>query len=100
LLRPKGIHPRLRTAELTVAILQLVASRRGLTALPSWGVSNYVDYHYVVAKRIGKSGLWGELFAATTRPLADRAYVKEFLATLKQICFATLVGISPIARKV
>ncbi len=37
-LKLAGIHPQKRTAELTVAILQLVARRRGVAALPSWGI--------------------------------------------------------------
>ena len=41
-LKPAGIHPQRRTAELTVAILQLVASRRGVAALPA-GVSKIMS---------------------------------------------------------
>ena len=37
---PAGVNPRRRTAELTVAILQLVASGRGIAALPSWTVGD------------------------------------------------------------
>ena len=36
------INPKRRTAELTVAILQLVASGRGIAALPSWTVGRCV----------------------------------------------------------
>ena len=49
-LKPAGIKLTRRTAELTVAILQLVASRRGIAALPNWGVRNYVDLDYVIAR--------------------------------------------------
>jgi len=37
-LKPRGIEPKPHTADLTVAILQLVASRRGIAALPNWAV--------------------------------------------------------------
>jgi len=37
-LQPAEVRPRRRTTELTVAILQLVASRRGVAALPNWGI--------------------------------------------------------------
>ena len=40
-LRPHGVAPKRRTAELTVALLQLVASRRGIAALPEWAVHSY-----------------------------------------------------------
>ena len=54
---PAGVNPRRRTAELTVAILQLVASGRGIAALPSWTVGNYIERGYVVSRPIGPSGL-------------------------------------------
>ena len=55
-LSPAGISPRRRTAELTVAILQLVASGRGIAALPSWTVGNYIERGYVVSRPIGQTG--------------------------------------------
>ena len=53
-LTPAGINPKRRTAELTVAILQLVASGRGIAALPSWTVGNYIERGYVVSRAIGQ----------------------------------------------
>jgi LysR family transcriptional regulator for metE and metH len=97
-LKPRGIRPRIRTAELTIAILQLVASRRGLAALPGWGVQNYVQDDYVAARRIGKSGLWSDLYAATRTEQAATEPVLDFIRTLKDRCFATLPGLVPIAR--
>jgi LysR family transcriptional regulator for metE and metH len=95
-LKPAGVRPRVRTAELTVAILQLVASRRGVAALPSWGIRNYVDYEYVIARRIGRKGLWSDLYALMTRDMAQRAYARDFIETAKGRCFETLAGLVPI----
>ena len=95
-LKPAGIHPQRRTAELTVAILQLVASRRGVAALPSWGIKNYVDHDYVIARRIGANGLWSDLYASTLKETASRPYLRDFLATARNTCFATLDGIIPL----
>ncbi|MGH8246959.1 MAG: LysR substrate-binding domain-containing protein, partial [Gammaproteobacteria bacterium] len=95
-LRPAGVHPRRRTAELTIAVLQLVASRRGLAALPNWGIKNYVDYEYVIARRIGRNGLWSDLYAATTAELSQQAFLRDFLETARRACFATLDGIIPV----
>jgi len=92
---PNGIRPARRTTELTVAILQLVASRRGIAALPSWGLRNYLEHDYVIAKRIGKKGLWSSLFAATTKDMAERTYLVDFLNILRSSCFANLPGIAP-----
>ena len=66
-LKPAGIQPQRRTAEFTVAILQLVASRRGVAALPSWGIKSYVDHDYVIARRIGAHGLWSDLMRPRLR---------------------------------
>ena len=92
-LEPAGIHLERRTAELTVAVLQLVASRRGVAALPNWGVKNYVHHDYVLAKRIGTKGLWSELYATVPAPIADRPYVDDFVAIVRDICAADLDGI-------
>ncbi len=98
-LKPAGIHPHRRTAELTVAILQLVASRRGIAALPSWGIKNYVDHDYVIARRIGTHGLWSNLYASTLAETASRPYLRDFLATARNTCFATLDGVIPLEEK-
>jgi LysR family transcriptional regulator for metE and metH len=96
-LKPAGVRPQRRTAELTVAILQLVASRRGIAALPNWGIKNYTDYEYVIARRIGKDGLWSDLYATMTKETARRAYATDFIATAKARCFETLAGIEPLS---
>ena len=92
-LKPAGIRLARRTAELTVAILQLVASRRGIAALPNWGVRNYVDLDYVVAKRIGAKGLWSELYAIVPRSLAGKPYITEFVSLIRAKCASGLDGI-------
>jgi LysR family transcriptional regulator for metE and metH len=92
-LAPAGIKLKRRTAELTIAILQLVASRRGIAALPNWGVKNYVDYNYVVAKRIGARGLWSDLHAMGARSVMERAYVADFVSIIRAKCQADLDGI-------
>ena len=68
-LKPANVRPTRRTTELTIAILQLVASHRGVAALPSWGIKNYVDDEHVIGRRIGKNGLWSNLYAASTTEL-------------------------------
>lgn len=95
-LKPARVHPRRRTAELTIAILQLVASRRGVAALPNWGIKNYLDFEYVSARRIGKNGLWSDLYGTTTAETARQPYVRDFLETAKRACFAKLDGVVPV----
>ena len=92
-LKPAGIRLPRRTAELTIAVLQLVASRRGIAALPNWGVKNYVDLDYVVAKRIGAAGLWSDLYAVVPRSLAGKPYLADFVSIIRTKCAAELEGI-------
>lgn len=95
-LRPRGIEPKRRTAELTVAILQLVASRRGIAALPGWAVQSYLETGYVLGKRIGKSGLRAELYAVTRQPLGELAYIKDFVDTVRTVSFKRLKNLLPL----
>ena len=93
-LQPAGVSPPRRTSELTVAMLQLVASGRGLAALPLWAVKNYLDRGYVARQRIGAQGLTGRLFAATPQRLADRRYLAEFVRIMRETSLLTLPGIT------
>jgi LysR family transcriptional regulator, regulator for metE and metH len=92
-LGPAGIKPHRRTAELTIAMVQLVASRRGVAALPNWGLKNYRDHHYIVAKRIGAAGLWGELHAVAAKSLAHKPYFIDFVTIVRDTCAQQLDGI-------
>ena len=96
ILEPAGIKLERRTAELTIAIMQLVASRRGIAALPSWGVSNYVEHDYVLAKRLGSKGLWSELYAVSTPAMAQKAYFADFVSVIRATCASRLSGIELI----
>ena len=95
-LRPAGVNPARRTSELTVAIIQLVASRRGLAALPFWAVKPYLERGYVVARPIGEYGLNSELYAALRHDDASLAFMQDFLATVRERSFATLPGLSAL----
>lgn len=94
---PAKVNPVRRTTELTVAILQLVASGRGVAALPGWTVQQYLDRDYVVPKPIGKTGLRSRLYAATTTATAPLAYMEEFLRIMREVSFSTLQRIEPLS---
>lgn len=95
-LKPAGITPERRQAELTIAIVQLVASRKGLAALPAWAIQSYLERGYVVARPITKRGLWSGLYTAARESDAGRAFHKDFVATLREQAFMTLPGIEPL----
>lgn len=93
-LQPAGVSPPRRTTELTVAMLQLVASGRGLAALPRWAVAGYLERGYVAGQRIGPDGLTGRLYAVVAqRPLAQ-PYVADFVQQMRQTSLRTLPGIT------
>ena len=93
ILKPAGVNFQRRTAELTVAVLQLVASRRGIAALPNWAIKNYVDYDYVIARPIGEQGLWSDLFVSVPEAQKHRAYVLDFVNVIREQCASALDGI-------
>ena len=95
-LKPSRVCPKRRTTELTIAIVQLVASRRGVAALPNWGISNYLRYGYVIARRIGKKGLWSNLYGVTTEHVGRQRFIRDFLDTARRECFAKLDGVTPV----
>lgn len=95
-LKPAGIHPERRQVELTIAIVQLVASRKGLAALPAWAVVPFLERGYVVARPITSAGLWSDLYAAVRKNDASRGYVSDFVSTLREQAFMSLPGIEPL----
>ena len=92
-----GVNPIRRTAMLTIAILQLVASRRGIAAMPGWAVMPYLEKGYVESRPVRKQGLYSNLHAATTRSLAQTAYMKEFITIMKRVSFDSLKRIAPVS---
>ncbi|MGN6389580.1 MAG: LysR substrate-binding domain-containing protein [Burkholderiaceae bacterium] len=92
-LKPAGVQPPRRTTEQTVAMLQLVASRRGIATLPLWAAQNYLDRDYVVARRITPDGLTGRLYAACLPGLSAKPYLVDFVRTMRENCYLNLPSI-------
>ena len=96
-LEPASVRPPRRTTELTVAMLQLVASGRGVAALPLWAVQSYLDRGYVTARPIaagpGEKGLRGELHAACLPSLSAKPYLQDFVQVTRETSFVTLKGV-------
>jgi len=93
-LEPAGVEPaRVRTAELTTMMIQLVASGRGVVCLPNWALHEYLERDYVVARSLGEEGVWPTLYAAVRSDQADAPFVRGFVEVAKTTCFDSLVGI-------
>lgn len=95
-LLPQGIRPARRNSELTVAIIQLVASRRGVAVLPSWTVAPYAQKGYVCTAQIGTSPLKSRLFAALRAEDAHLPYLEQFCRIIRDRSFALLPGLEPL----
>lgn len=68
-----------RTCTLTALMLQLVASRRGVCALPDWVLAEYLARDYVAARPLGPKPVRRTLMAALREADSSLAFVQEFL---------------------
>ena len=99
-LDPADVEPAaIRHAELTVMMMQLVASGRGVCALPNWALDEYSSRGYVTAIPMSESGIWCTLYAAVRSDQADSKYMMDFLVTARETSAATLVGIKQTNQK-
>ncbi|EMU0402896.1 LysR family transcriptional regulator [Neisseria gonorrhoeae] len=96
ILIPKNINPPRRHSELTIAIIQLVASRRGIAALPYWTVMPYLEKGYVVHRQITADGLQSKLYAAIRTEDTDKSYLNNFCQIIRERGFADLPGLSEL----
>ncbi|GAB1578610.1 MULTISPECIES: LysR family transcriptional regulator [Bordetella] len=93
-LDPADVEPAaVRKAELTPIIAQLVASNRGVAALPNWALTEYLQQGWLHLCHLGPQGVWRTLYAAVRTEDTDASYVKDFLAIAREVCFKTLDGI-------
>ncbi len=85
-LDPAGVTPaRVRHTELTVMMAQLVASRRGVAALPDWALAEYLANGTLAARPLGAEGLHGTLQAAIREEDSARAWMRDFLETARTV---------------
>jgi LysR family transcriptional regulator, regulator for metE and metH len=79
-LRPAGVAPRRhKSIETTDIMLQMVASARGVAALPRWLAEEYADRMPVVSVKLGKDGIAKQIFLGTRETDASIDYLKSFV---------------------
>ena len=85
---PANIQPKnIRTTDLTQMLIQLVASGRGIAALPDWVVNEYEQKGWVTSRRIGcvsSEGLRRTLYAGFRTDEKDKDYFDGFLKQLNK----------------
>lgn len=95
-----GVQPRQRrTVELTLLMLQLVASGRGVAALPEWAVMDPRLAPRLVHRPLGREGFRATLYCAVRAAEARLPYLKAFLDCARRVSFATLDGIEPVGEE-
>ena len=85
-LNPGGVVPqRHKVSETTDIMLQMVASGRGVTALPRWLAEEYSDKLPLAVVRLGKSGISKKIYLGTRNSDSDVEYLRAFV-TLASGC--------------
>jgi len=96
-LEPAGVEPAsVRPVELTPVMVQLVASQRGVAALPNWALTEYRQQPWLSIRRLGKTGVWRTLYAAVRQEDAPSDYIQAFVRQARTTCFETLEGIRDV----
>ncbi len=79
-LLPAGCQPkRHKTIETTDIMLQMVASGRGVAALPRWLVDEYASKLAVSAVKLGQQGIAKQIFLGVREMEVEIAYLKAFV---------------------
>ena len=79
-LLPAGVSPkRHKVIETTDILLQMVASGRGVSALPRWLIEQYADRLDIAAVRLGEHGVAKQIFLGIRESERDIAYLKDFI---------------------
>lgn len=85
-LTPAGIVPkRHKPIETTDIMLQMVASGRGVAALPRWLVLEYAEKMDVVPVRLGKHGIAKQIFLGVREADVQIDYVRAFIDQAKEV---------------
>ncbi|MBD3619470.1 MAG: LysR family transcriptional regulator [Gammaproteobacteria bacterium] len=96
-LTPAGVAPaEWRRTELTPMLLQLVASGRGVAALPRWAVAEELDRGYLLARPLGPQGLQATLHAAMRSGEAGLPHLAAFVEQARETCLARLADVHPV----
>ncbi|GKT25938.1 LysR family transcriptional regulator [Acidovorax sp. SUPP3334] len=79
-LAPAGITPRRhKTIETTDIMLQMVASGRGVAALPRWLVLEYADTMDVVPVKLGRHGIAKQIHLGARESDLETDYLRAFV---------------------
>lgn len=83
-LNPAGVIPkRHKTSETTDIMLQMVASGRGIAALPRWLAEEYCTRLPLTVVRLGRSGIAKKIYLGTRESDSEVEYLSAFVEQTK-----------------
>ena len=83
-LMPSGVTPRRhKVIETTDIMMQMVASQRGVAALPRWLAEEYAQKMDVVAVRLGQKGIAKQIFLGARESDVQIDYLASFITLSK-----------------
>lgn len=84
-LLPANVAPRKhKTIETTDIMLQMVASGRGVTALPKWLVTDYAPHLQLRTLRLGPTGIQKHIYLGAREVDYDTDYLQSFIAMARK----------------
>lgn len=96
-LQPAGVSPAaVRHTELTLMMVQLVASGLGVCALPNWVLADYLDQKLISVRSAGDSGVWPTLYAAVRTEQLEQVYLQDFVSLATVHCLRNLKGVTSV----
>ncbi|MEQ9870857.1 HTH-type transcriptional regulator MetR [Pectobacterium odoriferum] len=82
-LQPAGVSPTLKSVDNTLLLIQMVAARMGIAALPHWVVESFERQELIVTKSLG-DGLWSRLYAAVRDGEQRQPVIDAFIRSARQ----------------
>lgn len=82
-LQPAGVSPALKSVDNTLLLIQMVAARMGIAALPHWVVESFERQGLIVTQSLG-DGLWSRLYAAVRDGEQRQPVIDAFIRSARQ----------------
>lgn len=82
-LQPAGVSPALKSVDNTLLLIQMVAAKMGIAALPHWVVESFERQGLVVTRTLGE-GLWSRLYAAVRDGEQRQPATEAFIRSARQ----------------
>lgn len=79
-LQPAGVSPTVKTVDNTLILIQMVAAKMGIAALPHWAVDSFEKQGLITTKTLG-NGLWSRLYAACREGEQRQPAIEAFTKT-------------------